>query len=416
MRVLIIDDSRRCMQIMRRFLAVKLPDVEVTEYDPEQRGMPAATFDWSQYDVLLLDFALSGPVNGLQWLAKNSNQTGFPATVMVSAKNDPEITADALKVGAHGVISKRDLTPDSLTKAVNAAAAAARPSTGVTAPGARNVNDFEIVEQARQGARGGSGYKFTRLIGQGAMSRVYLAERIENHLTVVVKIMDGTLSEDEESVKRFIQEAEIVSGLDSPYVVKVFEQGFTNKYGFMVMEFFSRGDLKQRLEHGISPEDALAYLLNIAYGLEVIHEVGIVHRDLKPANIMFRADDSLALADFGISKRLDDTSELTVVGSLLGTPHYMSPEQMRTLPVDRRSDLYSVGVILYEMLTGQKPYRGTSLTEVIYKHLQEPIPALPREVSDFSPIVARLLAKEPEDRYPNASSLIAALESLSLAA
>ena len=407
MRVLIVDNSKRSMQIMRRFLAKIITDVEVTEYDTQQSGTPPAGFEWSTYDALLLSNELGVAGTGVQWLELFGQEEGFPATVLITPKHDAQITATAMKHGAHGVVGKRDLTPENLVTAVQQAVKEHR--TASEAPAKPGSNDAQIVAEASQG---GDGYKFTRLIGQGAMSRVYLAERIADGITVVLKIMDGTLSEDNESVKRFIQEAQLVSELDSKYVVKIFEQGFTNRYGYMAMEFFSRGDLKQRVDHGISTKAAYLNILNIARGLEVIHGGGIIHRDLKPANIMFRADDSLALADFGISKRMDQTSELTAVGAVLGTPYYMSPEQMRTEPVDHRADLYSAGVIFFEMLTGARPFEGETLTEVVLKHINEDVPPMAPEFRPFEPIIHKLMAKDPNRRYQSATELVTALKAL----
>jgi len=415
MNVLIVDQSKRSMQIVRRFLASVIPDVAVSEYDTEQRGVPPHTFNWAEYDVLVLNQELGVTGTGIKWLGHYGASPNFPTVIIITAKDDPQTTAEALKAGAHTVISKRDLTPDLISRAVRDAEAVDAPSptvTGVASGSKHTDSDLDIVKQARGG---GDGFKFMRLIGQGAMSRVYLAQRLEDQQTVVLKIMDGTLSSDARSVKRFILEASLVSELDSRHVVKVYEQGFTNKYGFMSMEFFSRGDLKQRIEHGISAKNSLIYMWHIAKGLQVIHDVGIIHRDLKPANIMFRGDDQLAIADFGISKHVDSTTQLTAVGSILGTPYYMSPEQIRTEGVDHRADLYSAGIILYEMLTGRKPFEAESLTGIVLKHLQEEADPLPDEVSRFESIFRRLVAKEPEARFQHASELVQALNKLAQA-
>jgi serine/threonine protein kinase len=176
------------------------------------------------------------------------------------------------------------------------------------------------------------------------------------------------------------------------------------------MEFFTRGDLKQRIEHHVLPDDALNYALHIALGLEAIHGQGIVHRDLKPGNIMFRSDDSLAIADFGISKHLDAREELTNVGSVLGTPNYISPEQGQGLAVDARSDLYSAGIILFEMLAGRKAYRADTPTAVIYQHVHADIPRLPAGLERYQPIIDSLLAKRPAERYQTASELVVNLQ------
>ena len=253
------------------------------------------------------------------------------------------------------------------------------------------------------------GYKVASQIGEGAMSRVFLAERKSDRLTVVLKVIELDLVNHHAYVKRFVEEAELISELSSPHVVRIFEQGFTDEFGFIAMEFFPRGDLKHRIEYGISPADAVHCLANIAYGLEAIHQVGIVHRDLKPANVMFRHDDTLALADFGISLRLASESELTKSGSVLGTPHYMSPEQGQGKPVDLRNDIYSLGIIFYEMLTGEKPFHGDTPANVVYQHINAPIPKLPASLKRYQQLVESLLAKDPGQRFESASALVAAL-------
>jgi serine/threonine protein kinase len=182
------------------------------------------------------------------------------------------------------------------------------------------------------------------------------------------------------------------------------------------MEFFGRGNLKQRIEQGIPKEDALNYLRFIASGLGAVHDVGIVHRDLKPANIMFRDDDSIALADFGISKRISVGSDLTCAGTVIGTPHYLSPEQAQGIPADQRSDLYSLGVIFYEMLTGRKPYHGDTVSALIFQHLHAPVPVLPVENADMQSLLAKLMAKDPKDRFKSTSQLLSVLTKMSDAA
>ncbi len=410
MRILILDQSRERMVFVRRALASRLPDIEVTEYDAEQRGKPPASFDWSLYDLVILNDDLGAGISGIRWLREFRSQPGFPPAVVIVDLGDTSEINRASWGGADAVIGHTDLNAGNLLAALKAALARSIPEEAgepESLPGDRTPNQIEeLLKQDTEGQlQPHFEYTGLRLIGQGGMSRVYLAERVADGQSVVLKLLE-TESAEPEQLQRFIHEAELISSLDSPYVVKIFERAFTNRYGFIAMEFFSRGDLKQRIEHGIAPGDALLYLLQIAYALVAIHDVGIVHRDLKPANIMFRGDDSLALADFGVSKRMDLSSELTAPGTILGTLYYMSPEQVEARHLDSRSDLYSLGVLFFEMLTGRKPFVGSSPSQLLDLHLSAEIPRLPPESRSFQAVLNRLLAKAPEDRFQTAADLI----------
>lgn len=422
MKLIIVDDSKEYMALVRRLLARAIPDIEVTEYDPEQQGDPSPEFDWSIYDVLIIDYQLGTEGSGLDWLARYRTAVGFPPAIMMTADGDEYVAAKAIKFGATDFIKKADITSERLANLVQEAVRereAQRTIGEATTPNLKLEQDAFIFREMRlpydkrppDGRR--IGYKFVRLIGQGATSRVYLAERAQERTTLVLKVIDVASIKEPQVLQRFVREAELVAAVQSPFVVKFLEHGFTENYGYIAMEFFTRGDLKQRIEHGVSVSDAVNYILHIAYGLRAIHELGIVHRDLKPGNIMFRSDDSLALADFGISKRLDETSELTRLGSVLGTPNYISPEQALGLKVDQRSDLYSAGVILFEMLTGRKPFRAENAPALVYQHVHADIPTLPDEVRYFQPVIDILLAKDPNDRFASADDFIDALRSIS---
>ncbi|MCP5144707.1 MAG: protein kinase [Gammaproteobacteria bacterium] len=412
MRVIIIDDSKEYMALVRRMLASVIHDIEVSEYDPEQQGRPGPDFAWDLYDVVLLDNHL-GPSGelGLDWLLDFAKIPNFPPIILMTAFGDEYVATRAIKSGAFDYVRKSDVSRERLASLVKAAVADghAGDNTGSGTAEDRLHRDARLFQSLAVGNNpDGSaiGYRFIRLIGQGASSRVYLGESLTSRQTMVLKIIDVASIRDPQVLQRFEREAEIIAELNSPYVVHFLEHGFTEEYGYIAMEFFTRGDLKQRLEHGVPVADALLYFLHICYGLKTIHAHGIVHRDLKPGNIMFRADDSLALSDFGISKRLNETNELTKLGSVLGTPNYLSPEQALGNPVDFRADFYSAGVILFEMLTGRKPYRADSAAALVYQHVHADIPQLPEPVAAFQPVLNKLLAKLPADRYSDADSII----------
>ena len=178
------------------------------------------------------------------------------------------------------------------------------------------------------------------------------------------------------------------------------------------MEHLPGGDLKTRIAEGISPEFAVGYLADIAQGLEAVHNAGVVHRDLKPTNIMFRDDGSLALTDFGLSRSSEDVASLTTSGEILGTPMYMSPEQGTGEVADARSDLYSAGIMFYEMLVGERPFTAPSAPFLIYQHIQAAVPRLPEGLTRFQALVDALLAKAPVDRVPSARALLTAIAAL----
>jgi len=234
---------------------------------------------------------------------------------------------------------------------------------------------------------------------------VYLCERIETKTQMVLKILDSELSHDSEFLKRFIQEYGIISKLQNPYVVKIYDQGFSDEHVYIAMEFFENGDLKQRIDRGLTDTEALRILSQIARALDAIHAAGVVHRDLKPQNIMFRDDDSLAILDFGIAKLVSAETQITEHGQVFGTPYYMSPEQGSGQQVDGRSDIYSAGVILYEMLTGKRLYTADNAVSLVYRHIHDKIPNLPRPLARYQPLLERIVAKTPQERFRSAREL-----------
>lgn len=415
MKILIIDDSQLFRKLIRKYLARELKQAEVVEYDVEQLGKPKDNFNWSQYDVLILDYNLGGGEDGLKWLEEFGSRPGFPRTIMLTGEGDVYVAVQAMKLGAIDFINKKDMAEMRLAEIV---VKAAQYTTHKQALQDKYIDDAtQIIRNIHNKdellvADLDIGYKFIRMIGEGGMSMVYLAEREVDKQSLVIKILDLGKVHDEILIQRFRQEAELIANLNSPFIINIYEHGFTNEYGFIAMEFCTRGDLQHRMELEITPEIAINYMTHIAYGLNDIHEIGVVHRDLKPANIMFRSDDRLVIADFGISKILDDSNTaLTQAGEIFGTPHYMSPEQGEGDFVDIKSDIYSAGIILFELLAGNKPYIARSAASIIYKHINATIPRLPDNVSQYQEIIDKSMAKKPEDRYQNAAEFIEVLES-----
>jgi len=257
------------------------------------------------------------------------------------------------------------------------------------------------------------GYKITKTIGRGGMATVYQATQESIGRLVAIKVMSPALAADPSFSDRFVKEARMAN-LAHPNIVTVYDAGVVDDTNYIVMEYASGGNLDTLIKEGISISRSLAVIKQIASALNYSCNQGFIHRDVKPENIIFREDGSAVLMDFGIAKAISSGTQLTMVGSTIGSPNYMSPEQARGLELDGRSDLYSLGIVFYETLTGTKPYDASDTYVIGLKHINDPIPQLPENLSQFQPIIDRLLAKAPDGRFANGNQLIQALEMFSL--
>jgi tetratricopeptide (TPR) repeat protein len=256
------------------------------------------------------------------------------------------------------------------------------------------------------------GFQLEKEIGRGGMARVYLAVQKKFGRLVALKVVSASYATDAGFRKRFLQESRINARLTHPNIVQVYDVGAHEAYLYLVLEYIRGGDLHQRLDRGMRLVSLLQVVKDIGKALDFAHSKGFVHRDIKPENILFREDGSAVLTDFGIASFVDAGPSVTRVGTVVGTPQYMSPEQAAGKELDGRSDLYSLGVVFYRMLTGDVPYKANSAVSIGIKHLQEPIPKLPHYLSAFQEVVDRSLAKKPEHRFQSGAELAQALEGI----
>ncbi|HEY0300374.1 MAG TPA: serine/threonine-protein kinase, partial [Rhizomicrobium sp.] len=275
--------------------------------------------------------------------------------------------------------------------------------------------DWRVSPAAAESRRFGAvripGYRCVRRLAGGSVSQLYLAESEKAGQLIVVKVTPSMRDDSgvDQSFERFLQEYEIAHRLHHASIVRCHELGVADDHAYLSMEYFPDGDLRRRIRAGITPADALDLSAQIAGALGALHEAGALHRDLKPGNVLMRGTRQIALSDFGLAKDVAWDLEITDPGLIFGTPQYMSPEQGHGEPVDGRSDLYSLGVILYEMLSGEKPYSAVNPMAIIYKHRNQPIPRLAPSVAAWQPLIDNLLAKRPADRYRNADEAQEAL-------
>jgi DNA-binding response OmpR family regulator len=407
MRVLVIDDDPTFRKLIKQHILTAFDDPVVVEHAPRTAGQLPVEFHAAGYDAVLLDHAPARST-GLDWLADSRSRPLFPPVIYMLATPDEAAAAVAIERGAIGTIAKSKVDHQALAQLLRDAEAMQRRALAAfrASPAA--------LEAYRFGALVIKGVRCIRPIATSPISTVYLAESEREARLVVLKLLRQVpdVSDKQSTFDRFLQEYEIIRNLQHPNVVAIFELGVADDHAFILMEYFPAGDLRKHLRRGIKPPAALDMLRQMAAALAAIHSAGVLHRDLKPGNVMLRTDGTIALIDFGLAKQLTLEAEITATGEIFGTPYYMSPEQGHGRDVDPRSDLYSLGVIFYEMLTGKKPYLAPSPMGVIYKHSHSPIPTLPPELAVWQPLLERLLAKEPADRFQSAGELVAAVDAL----
>ena len=259
------------------------------------------------------------------------------------------------------------------------------------------------------------GYRFLQTIARSSHSEVHVAYSYELKHNVAVKVLrlDKKLEADKQETERFERERFLLTRVKHPAVVDIYDWGETAHFHYLVTEYFPAGSLELRIRNLMKLRDAVDMFVQIAGALVAVHSAGLCHRDLKPANVMLRTDGRIVLIDFGLAKLIEGAA-VTIAGETRGSPYYVSPEQADGLPVDQRSDLYSLGVILYEMLTGDRPFKGNSVISILGAHKHDPIPRLRDDLKVLQPLVDLLLAKDPSARISSAADALTMLSKLPL--
>jgi DNA-binding NarL/FixJ family response regulator len=403
LRFLIIDDDADYRRLLRYHLEVEWPDASIEELQPSSAGPPAEDLDLAAIDFILLGHPLLShqtPHGGaLALLEQLRRRHGCPPIALFAANGDEFLAVQAIKAGAADYFPKDRVKHRRLVEVLR---------TGLDVSRIDPTGAMFVDHKALNGARK---RRLVAKIYAGDLSSVYLAESEDGTERVALKVLrhvpdagGGRLFD------RFLQEYEVIARVRHPNVVRIFDLGVADDHAYIAMEYLSSGSLAERLARGLEPKVAVDYARQIGSALAAIHDAGILHRDLKPANIMFREEGSLALIDFGLAKQMRLTAAITGTGQIFGTPYYMSPEQGHAEPTDERSDLYSLGCIFYEMLTGERPFTASSPMGVIYRHAHASRPRLGRALEHLQPILDRTLAVERLDRYQSAADLLADLD------
>jgi tRNA A-37 threonylcarbamoyl transferase component Bud32 len=261
-----------------------------------------------------------------------------------------------------------------------------------------------------------AGYSLLKKIAQSTSAGVYLAKNDDFPHPVALKVqsLKGQTVVSAADRERFTRECEILSKLNHRSIANVLDFGVTDEFLFLALEYFPCGSLRDRLKNPVSEADAVNYAHQIGEALQIVHAARIVHRDLKPSNLMLTDENRLVLIDFGSARSQLMASNLARADDCTGTPYYVCPEQIEDREPDARGDLYSLGVVMFEMLAGVLPFTGGNLPAILAAHRTAPIPRLPERVKNYQPILDRLLAKDPQDRFASAAQFLDALDAMRL--
>lgn len=424
-RLLIVERDPRYGEWLRQHLGVEYPDAKVELLGPDEFEQVITTLSRRDFDLLLLSMPFgTSPEDpeseGLQWLRRMRNQQkAFPPLIAIADEGNELTAVRALQLGALDYLPKRLLTPARLRNAVRLALRrlerrrmkreAARAARRATRQAARRDASRLESTAALRGII--PGYTIRCKIGESEKAFVYLASSEKLGRDVALKV--SKIQSDESNQQQFFaREYAAIAALRHPSIVEIYDYGVEGGHEYLAMEYFPLGDLKARIQRGLTEEESLKYLERIARALQVVHEAGLLHRDLKPPNVMLREGDEIVLIDFGLARNIHTGIGSTRTGVLRGSPYYMSPEQALGEELDPRTDLYSLGVIFYEMLTGQKPFTGSTAMEVLQQHVNAPVPRLPEHLLHHQELLGQLLAKDRTHRFETAAQVAEAAAGL----
>ncbi len=395
-RFMIIDAQAEFRSLLMHHITTRWPDATITSYDPVALGHLPDEFSGAGNDVIMLGSRHGDDRDGVEALERFLQRRKFPPVIYFATNEDAE-EADDLSPDA--VFIRNDFAHDALIESLEDLLLPGEKvaSTGSLFVGGIDTGSHPVIK----------GYSLMRKLSSTAYSGVYLAEQLSSKRQMVLKVlrqMPG-VGQGLGTFDRFLQEYETIADLDHPNIVKIYDLGVSDDHAHIAMEYIEGGDLGDKIDAGVSQTDAVNYFRQVASSLAAVHAKNILHRDLKPANVMVRADGSVALIDFGLAKRAEREIAITARTKISGTPFYMSPEQGHGNTVDARSDIYSLGAMFFELLTGDKPFTGDTAMGVIYQHAQAAIPSLPDHLSHYQDLIDRLLAKKPEDRLQSAAEI-----------
>ena len=408
-RILVVEPDAKVRSQVLRFIVKGFEGSSVQSTSGTLDDVLAEHTRLQSFDVLLVgcDFAKDGTADNptLRALRAVAADPNNPAVILLTTKGSEYSAVQAIKAGAFDYIPKALLGREQVLGAVQRALLSRKGSVGGRESGVAGMIRL-------------FGYDMRRCLANRENVSVHVAFSAERGKEVVLKVLHrgrGSLSRDD-NFDRLVSEFKLLYDIADRAVAEIYDFRVTSQYSYIAMEYFPLGHLGTQLTEALAPELALKHTAEIAHALSIIHTAGIVHRDLKPGNIMLRDDGTVALIDFGISHQIEDMLNAAVGQPIAGTPYYMSPEQARGRPTDERTDLYALGVILYQMLTGEKPFTGDTTDAILDQHEHAAVPRLPPQLATYQALLDKLLAKDAAQRLSNAREVTETIDRIVAAA
>lgn len=418
MKFLVIDDDICIYTLLRKQIKTRWHDSDIEHFNPVLQGIPSCDFQWSSYDIVLLDYDIGlSNFNGLDILTRLNNMDNFPIVIVITGEGNESVAVRAIQAGADDYLIKYDIITDRFYKVLDDAMilrdtiTSGSQGNNRVSPESEYKKNMDDDNQSRLPIDI-PGYQCLKTISNNISMTVY-AIRERDKQPVALKLQKIDTDFNSAAIKRFNRELSLLMHLNHPNVIKIIEHGITDRYMYYSMEYIEHGDMSKLLGKGPIPTStAIEYFLKILDGVNALHEMNIIHRDIKARNILFRNRDNPVIADLGSAKNIGDISEITIHGEVIGTPYYMSPEQFNGDKVDHRSDIYNLGVLFYEMISGQKPFIGDNIMELVYKQTYEKPPELPDAMKKYQGFINKMLSINKDERFQNVNEVSVALNDI----
>jgi DNA-binding response OmpR family regulator len=413
-RIAIVDGSAGLRRLLASMVRQHFRTASIEDIDPFSQTMRGAGFAFGTRGDAVILGGVGTESEARDALKRLRSRADCPPIVMLVADALMPLRSTLMAEGAFDVLRKDAVSSARLNSSIERAMRVeidndGKPITHI-APLPAAYGKFHFVFDGERTALEIDGYRFLSTLSATPLAHVFFAESIASEQRVVIKVLTSFALHDVQDTGWLDEVTTRLQPLRGNSAVAHLDSGIAATYPYVVMEFLTHGDLRRRMKSPMELPTKVDLMVRVLDALVALHDASIVHSDLKPESIFFRGDGSATLIDFNISVVTGKAVRASAKGDVLGTPTYMSPEQGAGKAVDGRSDLYSAGIIFFEMLTGIPPFSGSTPAQTIYSHLHDEVPLLPLKARHLQSVIDKLLAKQPEERYSSAAEVLAELK------